>query len=546
MKQKLLFLSMLLIIPAAIFGESNIEKAIQAFDSGDSDAAIMYANEELKINPESSDAYTIRGLASANTNTDDAISDFSKALSVYKEGSTYTKCEIYSYRGTVYNNIGNTSNALEDYNEAIKNNNISYVSYKIRGSLFYKMEQYDDAIKDYKQALEIYPHYADACQGIADCYLAKNELDSCINYVDLVLAYKPELTESYLIRAYVEYLQEKYEDALSDYFNLKNHQNCIQCGYHDLFYELIDKIPEYAMGLANEKIQSDSTNVNYLLIRFEISYRQKKYKQAIEDLSYIIKIQGEDPVILANRAISYYKNGEYENAIIDLTAYLQHGDDDKKYRLRALIYRILGSFDDAEKDLTKLIEIDPTNASYYSTRGMLKLCKKNYNDALKDFNQGLIIAPESFEIHRLRGKCYQLLSDTANATVDFNYILENDTVPDIKSQRHYVLAYTNKDSEAIDWLDTVIMYTMFEDNLLGKSTSINDAFFNYLYGRIYAIIGNLDKAIYHLYEIHKTGDNTYWSYILNDSDWDSIRKDKRYKNLVKELKKKKILKQFNK
>lgn len=370
MKQKLLFLSMLLIIPAAIFGESNIEKAIQAFDSGDSDAAIMYANEELKINPESSDAYTIRGLASANTNTDDAISDFSKALSVYKEGSTYTKCEIYSYRGTVYNNIGNTSNALEDYNEAIKNNNISYVSYKIRGSLFYKMEQYDDAIKDYKQALEIYPHYADACQGIADCYLAKNELDSCINYVDLVLAYKPELTESYLIRAYVEYLQEKYEDALSDYFKLKNHQNCIQCGYHDLFYELIDKIPEYAMGLANEKIQSDSTNVNYLLIRFEILYRQKKYKQAIEDLSYIIKIQGEDPVILANRAISYYKNGEYENAIIDLTAYLQHGDDDKKYRLRALIYRILGSFDDAEKDLTKLIEIDPTNASYYSTRGM--------------------------------------------------------------------------------------------------------------------------------------------------------------------------------
>jgi len=52
-------------------------------------------------------------------------------------------------------------------------------------------------------------------------------------------------------------------------------------------------------------------------------YKQQKYLEAIEQYGKALDISTDDPVLLSNCSVAYWKLGDYANALIDAQNALQ-------------------------------------------------------------------------------------------------------------------------------------------------------------------------------------------------------------------------------
>jgi tetratricopeptide (TPR) repeat protein len=89
-----------------------------------------------------------------------AISDFSEALSISNSGYTHYQIEIYYNRGMAYAKLGEHNKAIADLTEAINKKSKSGLDplaflddyYKERGNVYKSMGDQDNANDDFKSA----------------------------------------------------------------------------------------------------------------------------------------------------------------------------------------------------------------------------------------------------------------------------------------------------------------------------------------------------------------------------------------------------------
>ncbi len=155
-------------------------------------SAIEDSNSAISINPNSRNAYYLRGLSKAENSYDykGAISDYKKAFlyelkspnAFLKCGDAYSKLKDYNKaieyfskaidlnskfadafyeRGNVKNNLKDYQGAIEDYSKAIEINPKDADAYFFRGNVKDDLKDYQGAIEDYTKAIEINPEDAD-------------------------------------------------------------------------------------------------------------------------------------------------------------------------------------------------------------------------------------------------------------------------------------------------------------------------------------------------------------------------------------------------
>lgn len=63
------------------------------------------------------------------------------------------------------------------------------------------------------------------------------------------------------------------------------------------------------------------------------------------------------------------------------------------YFNRGLAYKLLGKFDEAQRDYSKAIELDPTFGPAYANRGNILLLRNDLHGALADYRKALALDP---------------------------------------------------------------------------------------------------------------------------------------------------------
>ena len=136
-----------------------VEEADRLYKAQDFYNLIEVTNEIIRLAPDFSEAYNLRGIAYKN------LKQYDKALENYN-----TVIELdpnsdgaYNNRGSLYKDLKEYEWALEDFLRAIEINENNYAVYANVGEIFYELGDYPKAIDFLNKSIEL-----GSQQGIAD------------------------------------------------------------------------------------------------------------------------------------------------------------------------------------------------------------------------------------------------------------------------------------------------------------------------------------------------------------------------------------------
>ncbi|MDR2509808.1 MAG: tetratricopeptide repeat protein, partial [Spirochaetaceae bacterium] len=133
--------------------------------------------------------------------------DYNKAIADFNQAIKLdpNNASFYNNRGNAYSFKGDYDQAIADFNQAIKldPNNASF--YNNRGGAYYNKEDYDRAIADYNQAIKLNPNFPGAYENRGRAYQNKEDYDKAIADYTQTIKLNPNYAAAYLGRG-VAYL----------------------------------------------------------------------------------------------------------------------------------------------------------------------------------------------------------------------------------------------------------------------------------------------------------------------------------------------------
>ena len=150
---------------------------------------------------------------------------------------------------------------------------------------------------------------------------------------------------------------------------------------------------------------------------------------AIRLLENIILTEEEDAITLFRayflRGQIWQNNGEFEQALRDYTEALAlQPSIANVYAFRASVYFELAEYELALSDYTEAIFYDDSEAQYYLARGIILGQIEDYDAALDDFSEALRLDDELWVAYRERGLAARAIDNNAQAIEDLNTYLD--------------------------------------------------------------------------------------------------------------------------
>ena len=224
--------------------------------------------------------------------------------------------DAYINRGLVKNELGDYDGSINDYDKAIELDSRCALAYNNRGYTKYKKEDFSGALKDYNKAILLNPKLKIALDN-----KAKLLMNVCLHDDN-------NFTEKYYLSLGICNInQGNFNDAISDFSEaIKQNPN------YDLafFYK---GVAEHNLGKNDDALESytKSIELNKKLIdayynRGQLLFNDEP-KKALDDFVTAIALDSEFVDAYYSIAAIQKKLGEYENAIKNLDKLLEINPD---------------------------------------------------------------------------------------------------------------------------------------------------------------------------------------------------------------------------
>ena len=174
--------------------------------------------------------------------------------------------------------------------------------------------------------------------------------------------------------------------------------------YRAKFIIIFNKDYKYAIKDLRKIIKLKPSIYKYNSLLADYYFHEMKYKKALE---FYISANRNYPYELTNNinlAKSYYRSGDFENAILYMNKYTEV---DKKnvdaYKLAGQIYYDKGDMQQSINYLTKAVYIENRRLDILMARGKSYLGNEEYQRAGRDFNIALDLDSQNGELWYLKG-----------------------------------------------------------------------------------------------------------------------------------------------
>lgn len=162
-------------------------------DAKDTNNAITSYNSALKIYPSADGQLTVANLLAEKK--DKRALDICNAILNLKMGRDFN-AHCFFISGVYYARTGNTTKALQQFDECILSNYNYIVAYMEKGFIYFDAKKYDDALKTFITATSIDNTYPDAYYWMAKCYETKNQKQDAVKNYETALQLDSTMKEA--------------------------------------------------------------------------------------------------------------------------------------------------------------------------------------------------------------------------------------------------------------------------------------------------------------------------------------------------------------
>lgn len=178
----------------------------------------------IELNEKSWRSHYHLGLNLSDLDNYGSLSALNTYLKLTDYSADYSDLITYYYIAKAYLNEGFTNKALDNINISLNESNFeSTISkdeqdffYKLRGDIYFKLENYDLAEKDYEKASELDPEDALFVELMGDTYAKEKNFEKAIEFYNKALKLDPSKYSIYQYKAYAHEALEDYFPALLD------------------------------------------------------------------------------------------------------------------------------------------------------------------------------------------------------------------------------------------------------------------------------------------------------------------------------------------
>ena len=322
-------------------------------------------------------------------------------------------------------------------------------------------EQYDAAVAEFKEAINIDPIFTEAHCSLGRAYLGQGNLEAAENTAKKALRlednYYPPAGE--LLKA-IKQAHCDRGDAYLSQGKLKAAENAakealrLESNYPSA-HALLEQIKQayYDRGLAHlnskqydEAITQFREAINIAPIFKEAYcglgrayYKQGDLKAAENAVKKALKsntgyqaayelLKEIQQAYFYMRGVANLDRGDYDYAIVNLTKAIElNPNSAQAYYKRAYAHYAKNDYDRAITDYTKVIELNPNSAQAYHRRAYAHYAMADYNHAITDYTKAIELNPNSVHSYWGRGAAYAKIGDHTRKKEDYTTakLLEN-------------------------------------------------------------------------------------------------------------------------
>ncbi len=252
----------------------RMEDAIAQFD------AVLNSEESGKETKRLNKfAYRGKGIAYLQgLDFDSALAAFNNALDISVEEDW--DVDILYYKANTLECMGYRTAAIDEYTKVLKIDKKNEDALSSRANLYREEQEYDKAIADYSEVLDLSEGSHSSYIGLYTCYIAKGEPEKAAELLDKASRLEVKNNEDKYYLGQVHFYQGNYTSAEIEMTNALEH------GYVEAYYFL-----------------------------GEIALAQKEYESAIEYYEqYRSQVIAESPTVCNQEVVCYLALYDYENA----------------------------------------------------------------------------------------------------------------------------------------------------------------------------------------------------------------------------------------
>ena len=506
-------------------GEYKYRKAVEILDErGDPKEARKLLNENIKEYPKFIPSYlALASMDRRDENYGAALKTIEMAMENNHKNSDITDANLIWWKAVIYDEMGESQKALSAMQQAIKmarktdKKNLMDMLEKL-AQIHYDLKQYDESDKVYKEMHSMDETKQLPMIGLARNLIAREKYDEAIALLEECKKYDADYHEIYRfqMRAYGGKKEhKKMIDAMVTLYEKSD-------DYDYLDVDVFKKDKKYSTAVIKEKIATENDNVAWRLILAEFYQECHQYAKAVSALDDLIKEYGNETQLLELRSDCFESMGMTEFALKDMNKCIEltEGNQAAYYHaMRANIHRCAGDYAAAIKDLNVFTDRFPTDAYGYYARGWCKELARDDKGAMEDYEEGIAIDEDYPYIYLMRGEMHQKLGMEELAKLDFETVLQKDTVVKDGSCRQYALHFLGRDTEALEWMEKMI------------AEDVDDPGHYYDKACLLSRMGKGDDSIEALTIAFEKG-YRHFAHLQYDDDMDPVREREDFKSLV--------------
>jgi tetratricopeptide (TPR) repeat protein len=252
--------------------------------------------------------------------------------------------------------------------QSIKKQTLDHLT---RGKDLLREEKYDEAIREFDEAIRIEPNNAEAYAKRAAAYVwGKKDYDAAFVDINKAISLDSKNSEHYARRSSIYYHKNDLNNAIADQTQaIRLNPNSAELYMNRGIMYSANKDYDLALNDFNQAIKVDPNYLWTYSSRGDLYKDKNNYDLAIADYTHIIRIANKErdkpqlSVAYFSRGLLYHNNKkDYDKAIADYTESINNLPDSYKYAWRGDAYLAKKDYNRAIADFEEALKQDPNDS----------------------------------------------------------------------------------------------------------------------------------------------------------------------------------------